>query len=367
MKVTTVTKLIIMMSVIVSMMAILSGAGLISNSLSSAIQAVVSMLVMLAILFSNNKFSYSFIFLFLLSLFICLINGAMYMISGTLMITFIYVLHTTVGIDSNKILKWLAIISGVSFGLIVLANLLTGRGANNFEMWRGNGYVFRKSLGFTHPNVAMQLWLAVVLDFCAIKRAKFERVANLAVGILTYIIYTQTQSRTSTYVILLYCLIAFILGNKIYLRVNATVSKLVCLIPIALFVLSLCTLFYQYSPLLNNMLSGRLALYKQFYSMYGIHLLKTPQLESAMFDNGYLQALLAKGIIFTVQLLYILVMMGWQIKKMRIKDILIFTMYVLLGFTETSLQHFELFIPVAILLASSAWQGKDVQVQPELS
>ncbi|WEV70710.1 polysaccharide polymerase [Lactobacillus sp. ESL0785] len=367
MKLTTVTKLIIIMSVVVSVMAILSGAGIISNSLSSAIQAIVSMLLMLAILFSNNKFSYSFIFLFLLSLFICLINSAPYMISGTLMITFIYVLRTNVGIDYNKILKWLAAVVGITFGLIVLANLLTGRGANDFEMWRGNGYIFRKSLGFTHPNVAMQLWLAVVLDFCSIERHKFERVDNFVVGILTYIIYTQTQSRTSTYLILLYCVIAFGLGNKIYLRVNRTVSKLVCLLPVAIFTISLCTLFYRYSPLLNNILSGRLALYKQFYSMYGIHLLKNPELESAMFDNGYLQALLAKGIIFTMQLLYILIMMGWKIKKMRIKDILIFTMYVLIGFTETSLQHFELFIPVAILLASSVQQGKDAKLQPEIN
>ncbi|MDF7639823.1 polysaccharide polymerase [Lactobacillus sp. ESL0791] len=366
MKLTTATKLIIIMSVAVSVVTILSGTGLISNSLASAVQAIVSMLLLGTILFLNNKFSHSFLFLFLVSIFICLINGAIYMISGTLMITLIYVLNTSVNIDYNKILKYLAAVSGITFGIVVLANLLTGWGANNFEMWRVNGYVFRKSLGFIHPNVAMLLWLAVVLAFCSIEKSKFERVSNLFVAALTYIIYTQTQSRTSTYIILLYCITAFVLGNKIYIRVNRTVSKLVCLIPVAIFAASLSTLFHPYSSSLDSILSGRLALYQQFYSVYGIHFLKTPQLEAAMFDNGYLQALLAKGIIFTIQLLYILIMMGWKIKKMRIKDILIFTMYVLSGFTETSLQHFELFIPVAILLASSAQlERKNTKLLPK--
>lgn len=45
--------------------------------------------------------------------------------------------------------------------------------------------------------------------------------------------------------------------------------------------------------------------------------------------------------------------MGWKINQMRIKDMLLFGMYTAVGFTETALQHFELFLPIAILLAES--------------
>ncbi|MDG2545418.1 MULTISPECIES: hypothetical protein [Lactiplantibacillus] len=81
--------------------------------------------------------------------------------------------------------------------------------------------------------------------------------------------------------------------------------------------------------------------------------MSTPELENAMFDNGYLQSLLAKGVIFTIQLLFILTSMGWKINQLRIKDMLLFSMYIVIGFTETALQHFELFLPIAILLAES--------------
>ncbi|MCG3097826.1 hypothetical protein L8T26_11080 [Lactococcus petauri] len=38
---------------------------------------------------------------------------------------------------------------------------------------------------------------------------------------------------------------------------------------------------------------------------------------------------------------------------MRVKDILLFGMYISIAFTETALQRFELFLPIAILLAES--------------
>ncbi len=39
--------------------------------------------------------------------------------------------------------------------------------------------------------------------------------------------------------------------------------------------------------------------------------------------------------------------------RLRIKDILLFGMYISIASTETALQRFELFLPIAILLAES--------------
>ncbi|MBU9790282.1 polysaccharide polymerase [Lentilactobacillus sp. G22-6] len=346
------TKVFIFTAITISIMAILNGANIISNNIASIIQVLSIVPILILVVNSNNRFSITFVFALVISIMICIINGSIYMISGTMMIVFIYALNNIPDINYQKILKWLTFISAIMFGIVLITNLLTGWGSNNYEMWRVNGFIFRKSLGFSQPNITMLLWLSIILTSCSLN-IRMERLVTIFIGLSTYIIYTQTQSRTSTYVIMLYCFISLLMGKHVYDRRGKIISKCVCIFPIIIFFISLYVLLHPYSLWADSILSGRLNLYQQFYATYGIHFLKTPELEYAMFDNGYLQSLLAKGIIFTTQLLCILVSMGWKIKQMRIKDMLLFSMYIIVGFTETALQHFELFLPIAILLAES--------------
>lgn len=51
---------------------------------------------------------------------------------------------------------------------------------------------------------------------------------------------------------------------------------------------------------LNNLLSGRLSLYQEIYSTFGIHLIGNNDVKNTMLDSAYLQSLLAKGILFTL-------------------------------------------------------------------
>ncbi|MCD5507263.1 polysaccharide polymerase [Lactobacillus delbrueckii subsp. lactis] len=347
------TKTFTLVSITIYIMAILSGANIISNSFSAAIQALSIIPILILTLVVQRQISITFIFAVIVSIAICIINESVYMLSGTMMIVFIYTLNSIPDIDYQKMLKWIAFTSMTTFGMVVGINLLTGWGSNNYEMWRGDGFIFRKSLGFSHPNVTMLLWVSIVLTICSIYK-KSERLLTIFVGVSTYFIYSQTQSRTSTYVIMLYCFSILIIGKHVYDRVGKTLSKLLCiLLPILFFLISLYSLLHPYSEWLDALLSGRLSLYQQFYDTYGIHLLNTPELENAMFDNGYLQSLLAKGVIFTIQLLFILTSIGWKVDRMRIKDILLFGMYISIAFTETVLQHFELFLPIAITFAES--------------
>lgn len=346
------TKVFIFTAITISIMAILNGANIISNNIASIIQVLSIVPILILVVNSNNRFSITFVFALVISIMICIINGAIYMISGTIMIVFIYALNNIPDINYQKILKWLTFISAIMFGIVLITNLLTGWGSNNYEMWRVNGFIFRKSLGFSQPNITMLLWLSIILTSCSLN-IRMERLVTIFIGLSTYIIYTQTQSRTSTYVIMLYCFVSLLMGKHVYDRGGKTISKCVCVFPIIIFFMSLYMLLHPYSLWADSVLSGRLNLYQQFYATYGIHFLRTVELENAMFDNGYLQSLLAKGIIFTTQLLCILVSMGWKINQMRIKDMLLFGMYTAVGFTETALQHFELFLPIAILLAES--------------
>lgn len=346
------TKIFVFIAITISVTAILSGLNLIPGNISATIQVLLTMPPLILLLYLNDRFSVSFILTFVMSVLICIVNEAPYMVSATMMITFIYVLNTIPNINYQKILKWLTLTMFILFVSFVFINLVTGWGSNNYEMWRINGYIYRKSLGFSQPNITMMLWLSCILSLYSLDM-KMERLTSIFIGVTTYIIYTQTQSRTSTYIIVFACFISILIGNHIYDRLGKTVSKLISLLPILALLISIYALFHSYSLGLDSILSGRLSLYQQFYSTYGIHFLKTPQLENAMFDNGYLQALLAKGIIFTVQLLCILILIGWKVTQMRIKDMLLFGMYIAIGFTETALQHFELFLPVVILMAQS--------------
>ncbi|MCG0740133.1 hypothetical protein IMAU70004_03204 [Lactiplantibacillus plantarum] len=110
------------------------------------------------------------------------------------------------------------------------------------------------------------------------------------------------------------------------------------LIPVVLLIVSIAVLFLPYNSRIDALLSGRIALYKQFYQSSGFSLLRNSVLENAMFDNGYLQSILAKGILFAGELMaiYIVIPLWVQKNPSRI-SVLTFSALCLIGFTETAL------------------------------
>ena len=51
---------------------------------------------------------------------------------------------------------------------------------------------------------------------------------------------------------------------------------------------------------INSLLSGRILLYQSIYYDFGIHLIGNSAVKFTMLDTGYLQALIAKGILFSI-------------------------------------------------------------------
>lgn len=328
----------------------LNYTSILSDSVSSAMEAIVTTIMVILIITSVKNMGKIFFVMITVSVAICLINRAAYMISGTMMTSILYIVLKVKNIKYCEIIKKSGYITLFLFFSVVLINLATGWNSNNILMWRVNEFVYRKSLGFFYPNTTMLFWLAPVI--CILYTAKKIRVISLAMLLSTFLIYLETLSRTTTFVVSIVCIIFVILGEKINYRVSIVIPKLLSMLPFLFFFLSLVVLFQPINETINSLLSGRIELYKEFYSMYGIHFLKVPELENAMFDNGYLQALLAKGIIFTSQLLIILWYMCFTQKKISIKAMCIYTMYLCVAFTETSLQHFELFIPLALIMGN---------------
>ncbi|WP_257613096.1 hypothetical protein [Oenococcus oeni] len=51
--------------------------------------------------------------------------------------------------------------------------------------------------------------------------------------------------------------------------------------------------------------------------------------------------------------------MGWRLKSMSWKSAILLLAYFSLGFTETALQHFELFFPIVIILGNDIGKYKN--------
>ncbi|EOM07200.1 hypothetical protein U9U_01812 [Enterococcus faecium EnGen0260] len=119
---------------------------------------------------------------------------------------------------------------------------------------------------------------------------------------------------------------------------------------ILFFLISISLLLIPSNSYFDELLSGRITLYKSFFSTTGFTLFGNSTLEEAMFDNGYLQMLLSKGIIYTA--FFIIVVIGILKKRINYNEssswilIIFFTVAI----TETTLSKMELWIPLIILL-----------------
>ncbi|SYW09691.1 polysaccharide polymerase [Oenococcus oeni] len=346
------TRAFSILAVVLSISGLLSGLGTISSNLLNLIQATAVFLVYLYVCYFKNLDLVDLAFI-LLSFLIAALNRAPYMVSVSMMLMIMAMAYKNDGLDYRKILSVYVKSCILVFSVIVCAYYVFNFNNHDVTMWRIDKLIYRKSIGFDHPNVAMMEFLGIIYGFLGLLKTKKRKRHLLLLILLSYLIYTQTVSRTSTILILAALVFIFLLGRKVDQPMPVWLSKAISLAPLGLMVISLYVLFHSYSDQLNTLLSGRLALYQQYYQEYGIHFLKTPELENAMFDSGYLQSLLSKGGLFSLQLMLVLTYMGWHAKKMTWKAGILLLSFFVLGFTETALQHFELFFPIVLILADN--------------
>ncbi len=344
------TNSFILLAVLISFTTTIQSLGIENSNVWSAIQAIFFLCIVLYDLIKYDLvIRYDYIFCVVTLLLIAAINRAPYMISLTMMLTLILMVELYGdNIDYRKVLKTYAVSSIFLFVLVIMAYFFFDFNiAKDVTMWRINKIIDRSSLGFNQPNVANMKWFAIMVSLMGIYN---RRILHFLFLFLTLLVYHFTLSRTSTIIIVFALIGVLLLGKKQNNIVPKFAKYIISIIPIILSLISLSfILSSKYSVELNALLSGRLTLYSDFYNMYGIHFLSTPQLEDAMFDNGYLQALLSKGILFCVALLLIYVKLGIFPKKMTYKMEMLYLTILFLGITETALQHFDLFFPLVML------------------
>lgn len=346
-----VYQLLCFLALAISLTSTINALGLLNSNVLSATQAVVVVTIYSLVIILRKKIRTISLILIIMSYIILFFNNAPYMISVTMLIMITDIIGYFPNINYKKILEIFFTSSLLLFCGIVVLYYLFNFNNHDIEMWRIDKIIHRKSLGFIHPNIASMIWVSIFFTYCGLVDQKYSRFKYLLIAFLSLVILNQTQSRTSMYVLVTISFIYIILGKNIDKTMSKKFSWIIYFIPGLLTILSVYVLFTPINNVLNELLSGRIQLYQSFYQEYGMHLLKTSELESAMFDNGYLQALLAKGILFLIELLIVYLYILKSYSVYTVKQWILFIGYFAMGFTETALQHFELILPILMIAA----------------
>ena len=253
----------------------------------------------------------------------------------------------------KSILKTYLLTSLISYVGIILLNFLSVI-PDRLVIRDG---IERSSLGFWHPNTTSLGLLTIYLLAMYLSKDKYKVLLTIIFGILSMVVYTFTNSRTSMILILvagLFTLISYIFRNAKY---NILGTKHVLpFIFIGLTVISwiVSILYIHQNALaiqLSQLLSNRISLGARFIQEYGLSLFGQPiQYNSSnnltqvvigfqyrVLDNVYLKYLLNYGIISIVGLfLYLYILMYKLNKKNRILVNMYLLIYLFYGLAEQS-------------------------------
>lgn len=346
-------------SIIVALCTTINATGLISTTFLNIVLSTCVGAIFLVNAFVYHKTKILSLILIIIDVCIVTINGSFEMISLSIIVMMMDVFSYNLSIDFRKILKVFLIIMLAIFSMITMLYTLFNFNNHDVVMWRIDKIIYRKSLGFLQPNTVSILVISIFFSYLGLIGEKFVKFKVLVILIISMSIFYYTQSRTSMYVLLYVGSVVFLLGKNTNKFSSHLWVRLTFLIPFLMTILSVYVLLSPLNVYIDNLLSGRVVLYKEFFDNYGIGLLGNDQLENSMFDNGYLQSLLSKGGLFFIEQLIIIVGLFSANKKYRCTTLLVLSGYYLLGFTETVLQHFELILPIIILLTMDIKKSKE--------
>lgn len=294
-----------------------------SENLSSLYLAAVGMLTFCkAIAMSGNSRIYQGVFLIcvvlwlikvindswtLNQLIVLLILGVIvainYLISGkeTLIVT--YLLFSGMkGISVKNVLRITFLIRLIGFLLVIMLVLLGIRENVATQFWRNGEFITRYSLGFGHPNLFHSSFFMIVLLYLTVIKRKKDTAILIIIGVLNYIVYVLSSSRTG-YIITLILLIAiFAVEKSRYAR-----KILYGVLPYIQIMFTFVTFFIaKYLPgssiyaLIDKLLTGRFTYSTRqldfFPNLFG-HNFNSSDI---LFDNSYSMMLSMYGIVISL-------------------------------------------------------------------
>lgn len=242
----------------------------------------------------------------------------------------VYVLFSLRKYYNEQTVKNCLNVSVVCLAVIVSAYLLFGFNKQyDTEIYRPflGITVSRMCFGFAHPNqFTIYLLALTVLIYLATDNFLYYTFIT-AVDV---VFFELTQSRTVLYVVL-FLFIMLIAAKLLNLR-KVKSSFLIQVIFFGFFILSLFLSVYFAESSLDVLLTGRLALNKQYLET-GLSLFGTDAFDNSPFDNSYIHMIITKGIIYTVVYCILFAYMTYK-TKLSWKNTMILTAIFLEAFME---------------------------------
>lgn len=264
---------------------------------------------------------------------------------------------------NNKAKIVFLITSTISFFIIILLYFFFDFNKNySNEIWNAlnENYVYRESLGFTHPNQAMLKWLGIVLIGLSSITEKNFFIKNFFILMITLALFFITKSRTVFLATIFTILILFFFRNHLEKHIPLKIQKIVSVYPLVFLTITLLATYFPENSFLDLLFSGRFGFYKNAINTYGITILGTPSIEKGgglIVDNSFLNTLISKGLLFF--LIYCLIYYT-TLKNNRLiyKNFILITTFFLCAFTETMLFKFDLVWVLFFLILDNNYKQK---------
>lgn len=208
----------------------------------------------------------------------------------------------------------------------------------------GLGYIFRWSLGFTHPNIlhVTYLFLCALLILVLEERYAFKTYFLLMLG--NFLVFFYSISYTGV------AIVAMLLTSALYVKLRPRFcfieKALINLVLPACLILSfLCPLLLYVYPIcvkiqkLNFILNTRISLAEQFLrsdyrSLFGADITKVVN-SSMTLDNSYVWCYINYGLIPTVILLLgYFILLFYDTHQQRTRELVILVSFLAAGWTE---------------------------------
>lgn len=294
---------------------------------------------------------FKIVLLFFLAMIPLVATFRMNLISLSLMIILIFFKNELFNSKGRKLYLLFSIVCLVC---IYIASVFGFNSIFSQDIWnpREEVFVYRASLGFTHPNQAMLKFFGVVLVwFVGVSRCNVVRHSVLAVLLVT-LLYFFTVSRTVTVVVVCTSIVLILFRNRLDAQVPLVVYRVISFYPLIFFLISFVAMKFSENEFLNLLFSGRLGFYNAAVDTYGFSLFGTSSIEKGggiIIDSSYFNTPLSKGILFF--LCYILIFKYAASKTdITYKKWILLTAFFLCAFTETMFFKFDLMFSLLMIL-----------------
>lgn len=239
-------------------------------------------------------------------------------------------------INFSEINQVYFVIGCIIIGLAVIASK-TGL-ITNYVYYRGT--IMRQSFGVVYPTDFAAHVFYLILSYCFLIKRRLKLFEVFIIGFIAFLINKYCDARLDVVLIILTVICYYVfLTPSFQKKIHKLVNGVSSLLPISLFSLAFAlSYFYKatgFMALINQLLSGRLALGKRAFTMYPIKLFgqfiethgfggengnnlayAADRFLYFYIDSSYIFMLLRYGLIFTIIILLLLTVKTKKTKSM---------------------------------------------------